>query len=345
MEIKNGAELIQTAKALVAKQKGILAADESTPTIKKRFDGINVESTAETRNAYRELLFRTEGVEENISGVILFEETLKASAKDGTPFPMLLKDKGVIPGIKCDKGLTLIPDTESEKATQGLDGLYERLTEYYSLGARFSKWRAVISIGHGIPSRRCIEINAHLLARYAKISQCAGLVPIVEPEVLMDGAHTIEACEKVTFNTLNHVFFELYRQSVLLEGMLLKPNMVISGLECPEQADPDKVAELTIQCFKRVLPPALPGVVFLSGGQSSLAATQNLNAMNAMDRSLPWELSYSYGRALQEDALKAWGGDASHVPEAQKQLRHRARCNGLARSGDYSAGVENEINA
>ncbi len=335
--------LEETASAMVAPNKGILAADESAPTIKKRFDGIGVESTSENRNSYRELLFRTEGLEKYISGVILFEETLKSTAQDGTPLPEILKEKGIIPGIKCDKGLAVLPGSDSEKVSQGLDGLQARLEEYYKLGARFSKWRAVITIGNDIPSTRCIDANAHALARYASISQAAGLVPIVEPEVLMNGSHDIDRCEEVTLKTLRHVFFELYKQGVVLEGMILKPNMVISALDCPEQADAEGVARATVRCFKRVLPPALPGAVFLSGGQSSVVATENLNAMNALYKDLPWELSFSYGRALQEMPLKAWAGKAANTSEAQNQLFHRAKCNGLARSGEYTKAMESDV--
>ncbi|MFC1886586.1 class I fructose-bisphosphate aldolase [Thermodesulfobacteriota bacterium] len=329
------------AEALVAENKGILAADESLPTIKKRFDSINIESSPETRRDYRELLFTTKGFEKYISGVILFEETLKGTAKDGTPFPAILESKGVIPGIKCDKGLATLPKTNGEKVTQGLDGLQERLEEYYKLGARFSKWRAVITIDQDIPTIQCIEANAFTLARYAGISQSAGLVPIVEPEVLMNGNHDIETCYTVTLKTLDNVFTELRKQGVALEGMLLKPNMVISGLDCPEQASAEKVAGMTVQCFRQVLPPALPGVVFLSGGQRSITATENLNAMNDMYKNLPWELSFSYGRALQEAPLKTWGGISDNMPDAQQKLYHRAKCNGMARSGQYSKEMEN----
>ena len=330
----------KTAQALVAKQKGILAADESQPTIKKRFDAINVESTEENRNGYREMLFTTEGLEQYISGVILFEETLKSKSKAGKPFPQLLHDKGILPGIKVDKGLAVLPGTKNEKVTQGLDGLKDRLDEYYRLGARFAKFRSVITIGHAIPTPFCIEANAHAQARYAAICQSAGLVPIVEPEVLMNGDHTIERCEKVTSDTLACLFYELHKQGVVLEQMLLKPNMVISGLDCPEQADVQTVAEMTLRCFKRVLPPALPGAVFLSGGQSAIVATEHLNAMNAMDKNLPWEISFSYGRALQEPPLMTWKGDPSNNDAAQKALFHRAKCNGLARSGKYGSDME-----
>jgi fructose-bisphosphate aldolase class I len=329
------------ARDLVAEGKGILAADESLPTIKKRFDTINVESNAENRKNYRELLFTTDGAEEFISGVILFDETLRSSANDGTPFAELLKNKGIIPGIKVDKGTLTLPGSAGEKVTQGLDGLSERLKEYRNLGAQFAKWRAVITIGDGIPTTRCIDANAQGLSHYAAICQEEGLVPIVEPEVLMNGEHNIDRCEHVTLEALQRVFYQLYLQGVQLEGMLLKPNMVISGLECSDQATADEVAEATIRCFKRVLPPALPGVVFLSGGQSSIVATENLNAMNKRSRDLPWQLSFSYGRALQETTLQAWKGDSANISDAKKAFYHRARCNGAARFGKYSENMEN----
>jgi fructose-bisphosphate aldolase class I len=299
-----------------------------------------VESNEENRRNYRELLFTTDDVEEYISGVILFEETLRSSAKDGTPFPKLLQSKGIIPGIKVDKGVVELPGTKGERDTQGLDNLSDRLKEYKELGARFAKWRAVIEIGDGIPTKLCIDANAHSLARYAAITQAAGLVPIVEPEVLMDGDHDIHRCEEVTLNTLQHVFHQLYLHNVRLEGMLLKPNMVIPGLKCPTQADADEIAEATIRCFKRVLPPALPGVVFLSGGQSTVVATGNLNAMNKRKEDLPWELSFSYGRALQETVLNTWKGEDTKWEKAQKCFYHRARCNGMARYGKYTKAME-----
>ncbi|MFO8082762.1 MAG: class I fructose-bisphosphate aldolase [Desulfobacterales bacterium] len=336
-------ELPEIAKAMVAKQKGILAADESNPTIKKRFDTINVESTLENRNAYRDLILKTDGIEDYISGVILFDETLRSSSRDGEPFPSILNKKGVLPGIKVDQGVIELPGSDGEKLTQGLDGLPKRLKEYYELGARFTKWRAVIKIGENIPTLRCIKANAHALALYAAIVQSAKMVPIVEPEVLMDGNHDIHRCSMVTKETLVHVFFELHQQGVVLEHMLLKPNMVISGLDCPHQADVETVAKMTVDCFKQVLPPALPGVVFLSGGQSAVLATQHLNAMNAMYKNLPWELSFSYGRALQEPTLKAWKGNDENIAEARKKFYHRARCNGLARSGEYSQNMEQKI--
>ncbi len=331
--------LRSTARSLVAKGKGILAADESNPTIKKRFDTIGVASTEENRRDYRELLFTTEGIEAFISGVILFDETLRQASSGGTPFPELLADRGIIPGIKVDKGAKPMAGFPGEKVTEGLDGLRDRLNEYRKLGARFAKWRAVITIAHAIPTPANIRANAHALARYAALCQEAGLVPIVEPEVLMDGDHDIERCDVVTARTLQAVFDELFRQGVDLEGMLLKPNMVISGLECPEQADAKTVAERTIACFRRVVPAAVPGIVFLSGGQSSQVATANLNAMNALGDQ-PWELSFSYGRALQADALKAWGGKADQVGAAQKMFQHRARCNSAARLGEYAETME-----
>ncbi|MGD9330605.1 MAG: fructose-bisphosphate aldolase class I [Desulfobacterales bacterium] len=328
-----------TARNLVAKGKGILAADESTPTIKKRFDTIQVASSPETRSAYRELLFTTDGAEAAISGVILFDETLRQSAADGTPFPQVLAARGIIPGIKVDKGAKPMAGFPDEKITEGLDGLRDRLNEYHALGARFAKWRAVITIAHTLPTPANIQANAHALARYAALCQEAGLVPIVEPEVLMDGDHDIDRCETATTRTLQVVFEQLFHQRVDLEGMLLKPNMVISGLDCPQQASVQTVAERTVRCFRKVVPAALPGIVFLSGGQSSKVATAHLNAMNAMGDH-PWELSFSYGRALQEDTLKAWRGDPARVSEAQNVFLHRAKCNAAARYGQYTDAME-----
>jgi len=332
-------ELEHTAKALVAEGKGILAADESDGTIKKRFDSIGVESTEDNRRAYRELLFTTPGAEEFISGVILFDETIRQDASDGTPFPKVLESRGVIPGIKVDKGAKPLANAEGETVTEGLDGLRDRLDEYRELGARFTKWRAVISIGASIPSEYCLWTNAHALARFAALTQEAGLVPIVEPEVLMDGDHTIERSFEVTSRTLHAVFTELRDQRFEPEGMLLKPNMVLSGYECPEQAGHEQVAEWTVRCLRRHVPAAVPGIVFLSGGQSDEDATANLNAMNALGPH-PWELSFSYGRALQAPALKAWGGDEAKVDEAQKAYHRRAKFNGAARSGAYAPEME-----
>jgi fructose-bisphosphate aldolase class I len=333
--------LNETAEAIVAEGKGILAADESHSTIKKRFDSIGVESTEENRRAYRDLLFTTDGVEEYISGVILFDETIRQSSADGTPFPKLLESKGVIPGIKVDKGAKPLALAEDETVTEGLDGLRARLDEYRELGARFTKWRAVISIGKSIPSEYCIWTNAHALARYAALSQEAGLVPIVEPEVLMDGDHSIERSFEVTSRTLHAVFTELRDQRVHPEGILLKPNMVLSGYDGSEQASHEQVAEETIRCFKRHVPAAVPGIVFLSGGQSDEDATANLNAMNAM-RPHPWQLSFSYGRALQAPALKAWGGKTENVEAAQRAYYHRAKMNSAARTGMYAPEMERE---
>ena len=337
----NTHDLEQTARALVAEGKGILAADESAPTIKKRFDSIGAESTDASRLAYRETLFTTKGSEAHISGVILFDETLRQTASDGRPIPQLLADAGVIPGIKVDKGAKPLAGYPGETVTEGLDGLRDRLAEYYGLGARFTKWRAVITIGHALPSVACLEVNAHALARYAALSQEAGLVPIVEPEVLMDGEHTIERCEEVTTKVLQRVFRRLFQQRVHLEGILLKPNMVLSGTECPEQADVEAVARATVRCLSRTVPASMPGVVFLSGGQSDTLATHHLSAMNAMGPH-PWALSYSNGRALQASALKAWAGRDKNRPAAQAAFLHRAKCNGAARSGSYSPAMEAE---
>jgi fructose-bisphosphate aldolase, class I len=335
-------ELEQTARSLVAPGKGILAADESDGTIKKRFDTIQVESTEENRRAYRDMLFTTQGIGDHISGVILFDETIRQSSADGTPFPEVLEREGVIPGIKVDKGAKPLAGSPEEKVTEGLDGLRERLSEYRELGARFTKWRAVIEIGEGIPSYTCLHVNAHALGRFAALSQEAGLVPIVEPEVLMDGDHTIERCYAITEWMLKETFQELYYQRVRLEGMLLKPNMVLSGKDASEQAGVEEVAEATIRCLRSSVPAAVPGIVFLSGGQSDEIATEHLNAMNALGPH-PWELSFSYGRALQAPALKAWRGDESNVPAGQEALAHRAKMNGLARSGSYSPDMEKEF--
>ena len=332
-------ELESTARALVAPGKGILAADESTPTIKKRFDGIGVESTEDNRRAYREMLFTTPGCEEQISGVILFDETLRQNASNGTRLAEVLEKKGIIPGIKVDKGAKVLAGSDDEKITEGLDGLRERLEEYRGLGARFAKWRAVISIGDDQPSDYCLETNAHALARYAALCVEQGLVPIVEPEILMDGAHTIEDSYRATERTLSVVFYQLLAQRVPLEQILLKPNMVLSGYECPQQASVQQVAERTVHCFRRVVPAAVPGIVFLSGGQSDEAATAHLNHMNSLGP-LPWELSFSYGRALQAPALKAWGGKVENLEAGQRALAHRARCNSAARSGSYTDAME-----
>ncbi len=335
----NRSELEATARALVAPRRGILAADESTGTIKKRFDGIGVESTEDARRTYREILFTTKDVEEFISGVILFDETIRQAASDGRPFPEVLAKKGIVPGIKVDRGAKDLAGFLGEKVTEGLDGLRERLAEYRGLGARFAKWRAVMTIGDGIPTPTCIEANAHALARYAALCQEADLVPIVEPEVLMDGDHTIGRCEQVTLDTLTVVFSQLREHRVHLGGTLLKPNMVLAGADCPMQAGVPEVAEATLRCLRRAVPENLPGIVFLSGGQSAELATAHLNAMNATGGQ-PWELSFSYGRALQAPVLAAWCGDPANTAAAQTAFHHRAKLNGAARYGEYSEKME-----
>jgi fructose-bisphosphate aldolase class I len=336
------ADLATTAEALVAPGKGILAADESDGTIAKRFDSIGVESTEARRRAYREFLFTADGIETSISGVILFDETIRQSAADGTPFPHLLEQRGIISGIKVDKGAKQLANAPGETITEGLDGLRERLAEYRELGARFTKWRAVLSIGDHRPSEYAIWTNAHALARYAALSQEAGLVPIVEPEVLMDGDHTIETSFEVTSRTLHAVFTELRDQRVHLEGTLLKPNMVLAGYASADQPGDEQVAEMTVRCLRRHVPAAVPGIVFLSGGQSDEDATSRLNAMNAGDPQ-PWQLSFSYGRALQAPALKAWGGEDANVGDAQQAFARRARLNGAARSGSYTSTMEGAV--
>ena len=334
--------LPEIANAMVEKGRGILAADESTPTCTKRFDSIGVDSTEANRNAYRDMLFTTPGMEEFISGVILFDETLRQSTlKDGTPFPEYLTNLNVIPGIKVDKGAHNLPGTEGEKVTEGLDGLDARLKEYYELGARFAKWRAVITINESEPNSTCVAANAHALARYAALCQENGIVPIVEPEILMDGSHTIEDSFIVTEEVLHSVFYELYGQNVLLEGMILKPNMVLSGYKCSEQASVDEVAEMTVTVLKRCVPSAVPGIAFLSGGQSNEDATAHLNSMNRiLGNSSPWNLTYSYGRALQASALDTWSGKEENVPAAQDAFYKRAKLNSLATKGDYSEDME-----
>jgi len=328
------------AQAMVAKGKGILAADESSGTIQKRFDTINVESTADSRRDYREMLFRTtQAMEDHISGVILYDETLRQNAADGTPLAKIIADTGAIPGIKVDTGAKELAGAAGEKVTEGLDGLRERFAEYYELGARFAKWRAVITIGDDIPSTYCIKANAHALARYAALAQEANIVPIVEPEVLMDGPHTIDRCFEVTQAALNALYDELFEQRVALEGTILKPNMVISGTQCTTQANIQEVAEKTVTCLKRCVPSAVPGIAFLSGGQSDELATAHLSAMNAMF-DMPWSLSFSYGRALQAAPLKAWGGKSENIAQAQAAFAHRAKMNGLAAEGSWSTDLE-----
>jgi fructose-bisphosphate aldolase class I len=333
------AALTATARALVAPGKGILAADESSGTIKKRFDSIGVESTEANRRAYRQMLFTTPGAAEHISGVILYDETIRQSTDDGVPFPKLLETQGVVPGIKVDAGAKALAGSPGETVTEGLDGLRERLAEYSTLGARFAKWRATYTITDDLPSNYCISVNAHALARYAALCQEAGIVPIVEPEVLMDGTHTIERAQLVTAFVLEAVYRELVDQRVALQGTLLKPNMVLAGYECPTQATDDDVARRTIDVFRWTVPAAVPGIVFLSGGQSDEQATARLDAMNKLGPH-PWELSFSYGRALQAPALKAWGGDPARLGDAQQAYLHRARMNGAARNGAYRAAME-----
>jgi len=329
--------LVQTAKALVAEGKGILAADESSGTIKRRFDSINVKSTEKNRRDYREMLFRTAGVAEFISGVILFDETIRQDGADGTRMVKILSDQGIIPGIKVDTGTVPLPEAPDELVTEGLDGLRNRLKEYEELGAGFTKWRAVISISENTPTSYGLNANAHALARFAAMSQEAGLVPIVEPEVLRDGDHDIDRCFEVTEETLREVFAQLAQQKVLLEGMLLKPSMVISGGSYAKRADPEEVAERTIECFKRALPASVPGVVFLSGGEPDNSVTANLNALNqrASDARVPWELSFSFGRSLQGAPLAAWAGKAENTEAAALAFYTRARLTGAARKGAY----------
>jgi fructose-bisphosphate aldolase class I len=340
-------ELESTAIALVAERKGILAADESFPTIEKRFKSIQIDSTEENRRAYRDMLFSTPGLEEYISGVIMFDETIHQSAADGTGFSELLSSKGMIPGIKVDAGAKDLAFFPGEKITEGLDGLRGRCEEYYSLGARFTKWRAVITIGDGIPTNFCIHANGHALARYAALSQEAGLVPIVEPEVLMDGDHSIDRCAEATKETLEALFMQLELHRVSLPGLLLKTNMVLSGKDAAQRAGIEEVARRTVEVLKETVPAEVPGIVFLSGGQSDEEATEHLNEMNKLGSrgsggAHPWELSFSYGRALQAPSIKSWKGEQANVEAGQKALYHRAKMNGLARDGSYSTDMENE---
>jgi fructose-bisphosphate aldolase class I len=335
----NHSELEHIAKAMVAQGKGILAADESSGTIKKRFDKIALESTADSRRAYRDMLFTTPGMQDHISGVILYDETLRQSSLAGVPFAKHLTDLGVVPGIKVDMGAKPLPGFPGDTVTEGLDGLRERLAEYHALGARFAKWRGVIDIGEDYPSDFALEANAHALARYAALCQEAGIVPIVEPEVLMDGDHSIETCEQVTSAALLAVFAQLAAQHVHLEGMILKPNMVISGKKNANRASPHAVAEATVRTLKRHVPSAVPGIAFLSGGQSPAEAALHLSLINQVG-SLPWQVTFSYGRALQDAALLAWAGQSANVGAGQREFGKWARLNGLARSGRYTAGME-----
>jgi fructose-bisphosphate aldolase class I len=342
----SASDLASIAKAMVAPGKGILAADESTGTIEKRFQSINVENVEENRRAYRDMLFTTRDLGKYISGVILYDETIRQKSADGTTFVELLQKNGVLPGIKVDTGAKPLAFCPGETVTEGLDGLTKRCAEYVKLGAKFAKWRAVITIGNDIPSSTCIAANAHALGRYAAICQEAGLVPIIEPEVLMDGDHAIERCEEVTEWTLNAVYEALYVNRVILEGSVLKPSMVISGKKASRQAGVEEVAERTVKVLKRTVPAAVAGIVFLSGGQSDEIATAHLNAMNRMFAgNLPWPLSFSYGRALQQASLKAWKGSAGNVAAAQAALLHRSRMNGLACTGKYSADLEKQAKA
>ena len=334
-------ELAETAQAMVAAGKGILAADESVATITKRFEALGIESSAETRRSYRDLLLSHPDLPSYVSGVILYDETIRQGLKDGTPFPKMLAERGILPGIKVDTGAKPLPFHPGETITEGLDGLRERIAEYVSLGAKFAKWRAVIKIDEekGVPSRANITTNANALARYAALCQEGGLVPIVEPEVLMDGSHSIERCYDVTFETLRTVFNELANQDVVLEEMILKPNMVIAAKKAPRQADVQEVAEATLRCLLRVVPAAVPGIAFLSGGQSAEVATEHLNAMTAKG-SLPWALTFSYGRALQDPALAAWAGSDENVATSQAALLQRSRLNSAAATGSYSPAME-----
>ena len=334
-------KLIETAKALVADDKGLLAMDESNSTCNKRFAALGIPETVEARRAYRELILTTPGLGESISGVILYDETIRQQSSDGTSFIKVTTDAGIIPGIKVDTGAKNLAGHPAEKITEGLDGLRERLAEYVQLGARFAKWRAVITIGNGIPSRGCIQANAHSLARYAALCQEAGLVPIVEPEVLMDGDHDIRRCSAVTHEVLREVFDQLNIQSVAFEAILLKPNMILPGLSCRQQISLEEIADATVECFLRTVPAAVPGIAFLSGGQSAELASARLSAMNHRFKSrLPWELAFSYARAIQQPALELWQGKEDRVLVAQQALYHRAVCNQAARRGAYSDALE-----
>jgi fructose-bisphosphate aldolase class I len=337
----NAQALIDTANALLAGDKGLLAMDESNPTCNKRFAKLGIPQTEEARRAYRELIVTTPGLGECISGAILCDETIRQQKKDGTPFVKVITDAGIVPGIKVDAGAKDMAGHPGERITEGLDGLRDRLKEYSQMGARFGKWRAVIAVGDGIPSRGCIEANAQALARYAALCQESALVPVVEPEVLMDGAHTLQRCREVTEEVLRTVFDQLYAQRVTLEGMILKPNMVLPGLTCPQQADVDKVADATVRSLLRTVPAAVPGIAFLSGGQFSDLASARLNAMNVRFKSrAPWALAFSFARAIQQPALEIWQGEEAQVLAAQQALLHRARCNRAARRGEYNAAME-----
>lgn len=334
--------LADTAQALVASGKGILAADETVPTVTKRFDAQKIKSTPDSRRTYREMFFTTSSIGEFISGVILQDETIHQKSSQGIAMAEVLSRQGILPGIKVDNGTKLLAGSSAEKITEGLDGLRDRLKEYLELGARFAKWRAVITVSDMLPSMSCVNVNAHALARYAALCQEQGIVPIVEPEVLMDGSHSIERCEEVTSAVLHSVFNALFDQKVYLEGMLLKPNMVISGKECVKQATVEEVATATLRCLRRHVPSAVPGIVFLSGGQDHLAATRHLNAINQSEGSKPWKLSFSYGRALQDEALKVWRGNDENLKAGQRAFYHRAKCDSAAALGGYAVAMERE---
>jgi fructose-bisphosphate aldolase class I len=338
-------ELEQTARELVAEGKGILAADETVPTLTKRFDALKIVSTEDSRRTYREMFFTTPDVSAYISGVILQDETIRQKNDAGIPLTEVLSKQGIIPGIKVDTGAKMLAGSPEEKMTEGLDGLRDRLKEYAAMGARFAKWRAVIRITDSLPSPVCVNVNAHALARYAALCQEQGIVPIVEPEVLMDGSHTIERCEDVTSSILHAVFHALFEQCVRLEGMLLKPNMVIAGKDCPKKASVQEVATATLRCLRRHVPAAVPGIVFLSGGQSDVLATSHLNAINKLDLPKPWKISFSYGRALQDPAIVAWGGKKENLKAAQQAFYHRAKCNSAAAIGRYTSALEGEKSA
>ena len=338
-------ELEQTASLLVADGKGILAADETVSTITKRFATLKIESTEDSRRAYREMFFTTPDVSAFISGVILQDETIRQKNDAGIPLSKVLSMQGIIPGIKVDTGAKVLAGSPEENVTEGLDGLRDRLKEYAAMGARFAKWRAVIRITDRLPSPMCVNVNAHALARYAALCQEQGIVPIVEPEVLMDGSHTIERCEDVTSSILHAVFHALFEQCVRLEGMLLKPNMVIAGKDCPKKASVEEVATATLRCLRRHVPAAVPGIVFLSGGQSDVLATSHLNAINKLDLSKPWKISFSYGRALQDPAIETWRGNQQNLKAAQQAFYHRAKCNSAAAIGKYTSALEGKKSA
>jgi fructose-bisphosphate aldolase, class I len=336
-------DLDSTARALVGGGKGILAADETPPTLTRRLDALKIESTPDSRRAYREMFFSTPGVAEFISGVIMQDETIRQKSSTGIALADLLAQQGIIPGIKVDNGAKPLAGSPGENITEGLDGLRERLKDYRDMGARFAKWRAVIAVSDTLPSATCVQVNAHALARYAALCQEQGVVPIVEPEVLMDGSHTIERCEKVTGDVLHVVFNALFDQKVSLEGMLLKPNMVISGTKCAKQASVKEVALATVRCLSRHVPAAVPGIVFLSGGQNHLVATEHLSAINQLEGPKPWKISFSYGRALQDEALKAWHGKNENLKAGQRAFYHRAKCDSAAALGKYTTAMEGEL--